>query len=483
MAQIPPLKVEGYKGFGSFHSDSLSQLLQQGITPFPAKIEAAFSSSISSSPLFSSLSSSNDEGESASGEGVFFTAACKSDFLLDPAFAFLNHGAFGSPLRCLLDVANAWREHVEKQPLLFIDRQLFPFLARTMIELGQYLGVPAASIALTQNVTTGLNAAIFSYAREVKEREGRGPKLGTLDIAYGAVKKMISVAAEENGGEAVTLPVGSSFHDKAHFLTVLEEELTKVETCDVFVFDAVTSNTALLLPVREVCEVLRRNGVKKIIVDGAHALGQIPFGVEEGCERLDNIDFDVFAFNCHKWMCVPRGCAFLVAPSPMKGEGAAPPTLRGRVVSHGTAEGWQESLLWDGARDYSPSLTLPFALRLWQSERMKSAVGAMRRYATEQAEAMARRWQTHILSPLDMRGAMLCVALPSIPALPLPLSSSSAKAVQDWLFDQNIECPVKCIDGKLYLRLSFHVHCTGADVERLTSAIDALLRLPPIRDV
>ncbi len=71
-----------------------------------------------------------------------------------------------------------------------------------------------------------------------------------------------------------------------------------------FVFCShITSETATLLPVHEVVELARRAGAVSI-VDGAHAPGHIPLGV-------DAIGADVYAGNAHKWLCAPKGSAFL----------------------------------------------------------------------------------------------------------------------------------------------------------------------------
>eukprot|EP00617_Octactis_speculum_P022781 CAMPEP_0185764012 /NCGR_PEP_ID=MMETSP1174-20130828/22912_1 /TAXON_ID=35687 /ORGANISM="Dictyocha speculum, Strain CCMP1381" /LENGTH=82 /DNA_ID=CAMNT_0028446357 /DNA_START=47 /DNA_END=295 /DNA_ORIENTATION=- len=51
-------------------------------------------------------------------------------------------------------------------------------------------------------------------------------------------------------------------------------------------------------------------------------------------------------------------------------------------------------------------------------------------------------------------------------------SSTDAKGLQDWLHHaRGIECPVKCLDGELLVRISAHVYNEMEDYEKLSDAV------------
>lgn len=100
----------GYKGFGSFHSDNVEELVRQDAAAYRPPPQ----------PLPDPCAAPDHQQQLSALE---FGSAMRSQFLIDfDRWTFINHGAFGGVLRPVLEASERWRRHAEAQPLCFLDR-------------------------------------------------------------------------------------------------------------------------------------------------------------------------------------------------------------------------------------------------------------------------------------------------------------------------------------------------------------------------
>jgi isopenicillin-N epimerase len=339
-------------------------------------------------------------------------------WLLDPTVTHLNHGSYGACPRPVVDAWQGWQRELERSPTELLTRRLGGLLDGVRATLAELVGARPGDLTLVRNATSGLNAAIRSLPL------GPDDEVVTTTYEYGALVKTWNAAGARLVGvepDAVAASIGPR---------------TRV----VFV-SHITSDTARLLPVAEICAAARNAGALAI-VDGAHAPGHLSLD-------LHAVGADVYAGNCHKWLCAPKGSAFLWARAEHHR------WLEPVVTSWGWAPDAELAAKheWQGTFDPSAWLTIPTAIDVWRGFDLRRC-----RALAEQGRA--------ILPPVEG------VPAPQMWATELP--PGDAEALKERLFDfHRIEVPVIDRDGRRLLRVSVAPYNDDGDLDRLVEALRA----------
>jgi isopenicillin-N epimerase len=191
--------------------------------------------------------------------------------------------------------------------------------------------------------------------------------------------------------------------------------------------DHVTSPTALVLPIERLVSELRARGIDSL-VDGAHAPGMVPL-------RLAELGASFYTGNAHKWLCAPKGAAFLHVRRDRQAD------LHPTVISHGYGAGFQAEFDWTGTFDPSPWLCIPESLRHvggllpggWPQVMQVNRELALRaRALLLDACGMAAP------CPESMIGSIASIPLP--PAAPgSPADGLDSKGLHDWFRARQVE--------------------------------------------
>jgi len=381
---------------------------------------------------------------------------------LDRDVTFLNHGSFGACPRAVLDAQSRLRERLESEPVLFLDRDLEGLLDDARGVLGGFVGATPEDLAFVPNATTGANTVLRSLDF------GAGDELLATDHTYNACRNALEAVAARTGARVVvaTLPFPLTAPEQ-----VVDAILDRVgPRTRLALVDHVTSPTGLVLPIERMVRELQSRGVD-VLVDGAHAPGMVPLD-------LNALGAEYYTGNCHKWVCAPKGSAFLhVRRDRQKG-------VHPLVVSHGAnspradRSPFRLEFDWTGTADPTAFLTVPEAIRYMGSLLPGGWPALM---AHNRSTALAAR---------DRLAAALGVAAPapdsmigSLAALPIPAGFFPAAPprtrdpLQAALFERHrLELPVftwAALSCRI-LRVSAQVYNAAADYERLAQALGAL---------
>ncbi|XP_030849945.1 L-cysteine desulfhydrase isoform X1 [Strongylocentrotus purpuratus] len=316
--------------------------------------------------------------------------------------------------------------------------------------LAKFVGSEASGIVLVPNVTTAINAVVRSIPFKKEE------KIFCLNITYGAVKKLLKYTAEslhlEYQEENLNLPLTS----KQEILDLVSSKLSL--NTRLAVFDHIPSNAAFIMPVKEIIDICHDRGVP-VLIDGAHALGALPLSMKD-------LNPDYYTANAHKWLCNPKGCAFLYVREELRSR------TRPLVVSHGFGSGFNSEFIWSGLRDYSPFLALHTVLDFWNAVGVNRIRKGMHGLLSQAVDLLVKAWDTGLLAPISMCGSMALVELPNELSRNHTVEYSLAESVQNELYYRyNIEVPIKALQDRLYVRISAHIYNELPEYQRLASAI------------
>ncbi len=217
---------------------------------------------------------------------------------LDPGPINLENGYFGRMSRT---VNAQYLEHIA-----FINRSNSVYVRQRFEQgenveirrqLAELIDVDPQSIAFTRNATEALQSLIRNY-----NRLQPGDQVLISDLEYDTVKGAMRWLAGYRGVEVIEI----SHTHPASFDSLVQtyrQAFTQYPRLKLMALTHVTHRTGLVMPVEAIAKAAREQGID-VILDGAHALGQIEFNLAE-------LGIQFAGFNLHKWIGAPLTLGFL----------------------------------------------------------------------------------------------------------------------------------------------------------------------------
>lgn len=248
----------------------------------------------------------------------------KGQFFLAQDLTYLNNGTMGPSPFVVFDKV--------RQVMTDIDKNLsYAGWEATQKKIADFVGADEDEIALTMNVTQGINIAVWGLPLKAGDE--------------------VILTTHEHGGSAFPW-LNRQKLDGIVVRTIIPAP-TAAETLDR-VSKAITKNTRAIavphipctqgqiLPIKEISKLGKSKGLF-VFIDGAHGPGMLPL-------NLHDIGCDVYASCCHKWMLGPKGTGFVYVKKEFRD------TLKPVFVGAGSDNAkWNMATVPPEMGDYAPS--------------------------------------------------------------------------------------------------------------------------------
>lgn len=377
----------------------------------------------------------------------------KDLFLLSESVCYLSHGTFGSCPKPIFEEYQNLQLQMEAKPIEFILSTTPKLLEEARELLGNFVGCSASDLFFTPNPSTACNAIMRSL------KLNKGDEILATNLEYGAMDKMWSFYEQKTGvkyiRQNITLPLVS----KEEFLKEFWKGYNS-KTKVVFM-NQLTSATALIFPVKEICQKAKELGLLTII-DGAHVPGHIPLD-------LSDLDPDFYTGTLHKWMLAPKGSSFLYVKKSLQSY------LEPSIISWGYKTDtpgistFIDENEYQGTRDSSAYLCTKKAIEfisdpIWELQKTKSKELVLTNYAR-----FCSLVHTKPLCPISFEflGQMASI----------PINTKNPLELKKILYENyKIEIPVMTINSENYLRYSVNAYNSQSDLDLLYSALESIIQ-------
>lgn len=380
-------------------------------------------------------------------------------WLLDSSVTFLNHGSFGACPKAVLEAQQRLREQLEHEPLRFFGREWEKLLDDARRKLAGFVGADAEDLVFVPNATTGVNSVLRSLVFQAED------EILTTNHEYNACRNALDFIASRTGARVVVAKIPFPLESSEQILEAVIERVSRKTR--LALLDHVTSQTGLIFPIQQLVKQLQQRGVDTL-VDGAHAPGMLPLNLSE-------IGATYYTGNCHKWLCAPKGAAFLYVQRHKQLE------IRPLTISHGAnsprtdKSRFQLEFDWMGTDDPTAYMCVPEAIAFmgsllpggWNELRQRN-----HQLALQARQLLCEALNVSMPCPDEMIGSMAVVPMPEV------LESRNFMSLHDELFDRfgiQVQVVPWQEQPNLLVRVSAQIYNTREQYEYLGKGLRTLL--------
>lgn len=384
----------------------------------------------------------------------------KSHFHLNPEITFLNHGSFGACPKPIFEEYQRFQLELENEPVYFIQKKSAVCLKTARESLAKFVGCNAQDLFFTPNPTFAVNTIMRSLKLQA------GDEILTTNHEYGAMDRTWHFYCKKSGSKYIRQEISLPITSKEQMLDEFWKGVTS--KTKVIFLNQISSSTALIFPVKEICVKARELGLITII-DGAHVPGHIDLDITD-------LNPDFYTGTLHKWMLAPKGSSFLYVKKEYQND------IEPLVVSWGYESDFPgESQFLDyheyqGTRDISAFLCTPKVIEFLEENNWKEKARASKKLVLDNYQNFCDLLNTKPLCPIteEFLGQMASI----------PIRTSKPLELKEMVYEKyKIQIPVMPLNGNVYLRYSINAYNSQDDLDILHQALTDIIKTTDLIEV
>lgn len=273
-----------------------------------------------------------------------FWRKIRKDYDLPEDYVYLENGYYNIMPRPVL---RAYQQHIEQ-----LNREGSRYM-RTRLEtdkqgvaarVAELMDCAPKELILTRNTTESMNTIISGVRWE------KGDEVILSYTDYGSMIDMLRFQRKHEGVETRVVNVPLNPQSDQQILDVYAEKMTP--QTKMILVPHIIHLTGQILPIKKLCALAHERGIK-VLVDGAHAVGQIGVSMRE-------LDCDYYGTSLHKWISAPLGCGALYVRR------ALIPDVLPTYADYNFADNDIRKLNHTGTHPAATDLTIPDAIAYYE---------------------------------------------------------------------------------------------------------------------
>ena len=276
-------------------------------------------------------------------ERGYMSSNLRDLWTLEKERIFLNHGSFGACPNFVIEEQRKWQDLMEREPVRFFEELMPDLLLKSREALGAFLNCSPDDLAFVSNATSGVNTILRSLQFEP------GDEILVPNHAYQACRNSIDFVAKRWGANVVEVAIPFPIDGPQTVVELMTSACS--ERTKLVMIDTVTSPTGLRMPFEELTSFFEGRGVE-VLLDAAHGIGMIPLDLGE-------LGASYVTSNCHKWLCAPKGSAFLYVREDKQSKIQPLTISHGHTFPLGDTTRFRHEFDWTGTQDISGWCSIP----------------------------------------------------------------------------------------------------------------------------